>query len=76
MTGRPSRAGRITVAEAGRQLSVSRKTVRNLLSKHKAAFPERVYGRGPGRSLQIRLLSPADLAKLAEIISCWKAPVS
>jgi predicted DNA-binding protein (UPF0251 family) len=72
MTARPySRKGRITIAQAASELNVSRKTLRNLLSEHRAAFGARVYGMS--RHGRVRLLSPADVARLERLLHCWGA---
>jgi hypothetical protein len=63
-----SRKGRVTMAEAAAQLGVAKKTVRNLLSFHRARF-DRVYGMN--KTSRVRLLTHEDVKTLEGLLRCW-----
>jgi excisionase family DNA binding protein len=63
-----SRKGRVTISQAAATLGVSKKTLRNLLSEHRADF-DRVYGMS--RYGRVRLLSATDVKRLDGFLRCW-----
>jgi transposase len=60
----------VTIRHAATTLGVSVKFIRNLLSLYRDEFPERVYGRADGQ--RVRLLSAADVARLADCLARWR----
>jgi hypothetical protein len=64
-----SRKGCRTVAQAAALFTVSRKTIRNLLSEHRDRFDPPRYGRVGRHPRRLRLLTMRDLARLDRLLS-------
>ena len=69
LTTRGKERRRQLIDEAARLFAVSRKTIRNLLSEHRAAFDPPCYGRIGDHPRRLRLLSPRDLTQLDHLLS-------
>jgi hypothetical protein len=66
MAAAVTRQARLTIRAVAAQLGVAPKTIHNLLSEHRAQFVPRVYGMG--KDGRVRLLSPADVQRLASLL--------